>query len=150
MEKSDMIKKLKDYYEGLDESNFERVLSAFHDDMIYKHPKIWEFEEEQPEYHGKEAFKTLYLDKRGKRSFEHQLVDIIAEGDRAAILGTAPGLKGGISWVAYAKFKDGQIYRFAFDKFRPDSDLFLNFKICMNVEMCEMCRPETPMPLSSS
>ena len=31
----------------------------------------------------------------------------------------------------------------AFDKFRPDSDLFLNFKICMNVEMCEMCRPDT-------
>jgi hypothetical protein len=114
MKKSDMIKKLKDYYEGLDECNFERVLSAFHDDMIYKHPKIWEFEEEEPEYHGKKGFKTLYLDKRGKRPFEHQLVDIIAEGDRAAVLGTAPGLEGGISWVAYAKFKDGQIYRFMY------------------------------------
>ena len=114
MNKSDMIKKLNDYYEGLDERNFERVLSAFHDDMIYKHPKIWEFEEKQPEYHGKEAFKTLYLDKRGKRPFEHQVVDIIAEGDKAAILGTVPGQEGSMSWVAYVKFKDGQIYRFMY------------------------------------
>ncbi len=31
----------------------------------------------------------------------------------------------------------------AFHKFRPDYDLFQNFKICMNIEMCEMCRPDT-------
>jgi ketosteroid isomerase-like protein len=117
MNKNDMIKKINDYYEGLDESNFERVLSAFHDDMIYKHPKIWDFEENQPEYHGKEAFKTLYLDKRGNRAFEHQVVDIIAEGDRAAILGTAPGRKNSASWVAFVKFKDGRIYRFMYGTF---------------------------------
>jgi len=31
----------------------------------------------------------------------------------------------------------------AFQKFRPDYDLFKIYKICMNVEMCEMCRPDT-------
>ena len=30
-----------------------------------------------------------------------------------------------------------------FQKFRPDYDLFQIYKICMNVEMCEMCSPDT-------
>jgi len=112
MEKSEMVERLMDYYEGLDETNFERVLSAFHDDMIYKHPKVWDFEEEQPEYRGKEDFKSRYLDKRGERRVEHKIEDIIAEEDRASVLGFVPS--EGLSWVAYAKFKDGKIYRFMY------------------------------------
>ena len=112
MKRSEMVERIMDYYEGLDETDFERILSAFHDNVIYKHPKLWDFEEEEPEYHGKENYESLYLDKRGKRPFEHKIVDIIVEEDRASVLGFAPSL--GFSWVAYVKFKDGKIFRFIY------------------------------------
>ena len=112
MKRSEMVERIMDYYEGLDESDFDRVLAAFHDDMIYKHPHLWDFEEKEPEYHGKKDFKSLYLDKRGKRRFEHKIADIVVEENRAAVLGFAPTL--GFSWVAYVKFKDGKIYRFMY------------------------------------
>lgn len=112
MKRSEMIERIMDYYEGLDQTDFERILSAFHDDMIYKHPKLWDFEESEPEYHGKESFKSLYLEKRGKREFDHKIADIIIEGDRASVLGFAPRL--GFTWVAYVRFKEGKIYRFIY------------------------------------
>jgi len=35
------------------------------------------------------------------------------------------------------------IKKSASHKFRPDYYLFKMFKICINVEMCELCRPDT-------
>ena len=110
-----MIERIKDYFEGMDEGDIERVMNAFHPDLIYKHPRAWEFEDNEPEYIGLENFKTQYLDKRGIRPFVHELVHIFAEDDYACVLGFSD-IKGGYCWICHIRFKDGKIYRYIYGK----------------------------------
>ncbi|MEU7592621.1 nuclear transport factor 2 family protein [Streptomyces sp. NPDC039022] len=87
------------YYELVDAGNVEGILALFSDDAVYRRPGY-------PDFRGRAAMRTFYLNERIISHGHHELFAVIADGEHVSVRGEFRGqLKDGRSvTVGFADF----------------------------------------------
>jgi len=78
---------VREYYDAVDEDRVGDLLALFADDVTYERPG-------QPSIEGKDDMATFYHDERALEG-EHELHDVLVDGDRVAVRGTFTGTLDG-------------------------------------------------------
>ena len=95
------------YYDRIDAEDYEAVFSLFADDVTYERPG-------QSNLDGMEEFREFYREDRPLEDGEHEVHDVVADGDVVAVRGEFSGEQDGESVAfGFADFHrfddDGQI-----------------------------------------
>jgi len=75
------------YYDAVDDDRVDDLLALFADDVTYERPG-------QASIEGKDALATFYREERALDG-EHELHDVVVDGDRVAVRGTFAGEQAG-------------------------------------------------------
>ncbi|NEU57466.1 ester cyclase [Halorussus sp. MSC15.2] len=75
------------YYESIDADDYESVFSLFADDVTYERPG-------QSNLSGMDEFREFYLEDRPLEDGDHEIHDVVAEGDTVAVRGEFAGTQG--------------------------------------------------------
>jgi ketosteroid isomerase-like protein len=77
----------REYYDAVDEDRIEDLLALFAEDVTYERPG-------QDSIEGQDALATFYREERALEG-EHELHDVVVDGDRIAVRGTFSGDQAG-------------------------------------------------------
>jgi len=78
---------VREYYDAVDDDRVEDLLGLFADDVTYERPG-------QASIEGIDDMATFYRDERALDG-EHELHDVLVDGDRVAVRGTFSGEQAG-------------------------------------------------------
>ncbi|MDH5021586.1 nuclear transport factor 2 family protein [Halobacterium rubrum] len=76
-----------EYYDAVDDDRVDDLLALFADDVTYERPG-------QTSIDGKDALATFYREERALEG-EHEIHDVVVDGDRVAVRGTFTGEQAG-------------------------------------------------------
>ncbi|WP_134670809.1 ester cyclase [Halorussus marinus] len=79
---------VRDYYDHVDEEDYEAVFALFADDVTYERPG-------QASLDGIEAFREFYLEDRPLDDGSHEVHDLAVDGDTVAVRGSFTGEQDG-------------------------------------------------------
>ena len=79
----------REYYDAVDDDRIEDLLALFADDVTYERPG-------QGSIEGKDDLATFYREERALEG-EHEVHDVLVDGDRIAVRGTFSGDQNGES-----------------------------------------------------
>lgn len=104
-----LVERVRRYYDRVDAGDLEGLLALFHPEVVYErggHPAIV----------GLDALARFYREQRLIREGRHELLDVIAEGERVAVRGRFAGvLRSGepvaVRFADFHHFRDGLIWR---------------------------------------
>lgn len=78
------------YYELVDAEEYDELVALFTEDVVYERPG-------QSTIEGEEALRAFYEEGRPLSNGEHELHDVVANGDTVAVRGTFRGEQDGES-----------------------------------------------------
>ena len=79
---------VRNYYEYVDAEEYESVFGLFADDVTYERPG-------QSNLSGMDEFRAFYLEDRPLEDGEHEIHDLVAEGETVAVRGEFSGEQDG-------------------------------------------------------
>jgi len=79
---------VRDYYDYVDEENYEALFALFAEDVTYERPG-------RSSLSGIEAFREFYQDDRPLEDGSHELLDLAVDGDTVAVRGRFEGEQDG-------------------------------------------------------
>jgi len=100
-------KAVRQYYQYIDAEEYESVFSLFAEDVTYERPG-------QANLSGMDEFRAFYLENRPLEDGEHEIHDVVVEGDTVAVRGEFSGTQGdetvSFGFADFHRFdEDGQI-----------------------------------------
>ncbi|MFB6269767.1 MAG: nuclear transport factor 2 family protein [Halobacterium sp.] len=79
---------VRSYYQAVDDDRIDDLLDLFADDVVYERPG-------QDALEGKDELEAFYREGRPLSDGEHDVHDVLVDGDRAAVRGTFSGVQDG-------------------------------------------------------
>ena len=79
---------VRDYYEYVDDEDYESVFALFAEDVTYERPG-------QSDLSGMDEFREFYLEDRPLEDGDHEVYDVVADGDTVAVRGRFEGVQDG-------------------------------------------------------
>jgi SnoaL-like domain len=124
---ADAVGAVHDYFSDLDAGRFAEAAGHFSDDVLYSHPPYRHTGIDDPqriEFRGRAELQAAF-ERRGRASFDHEVLVAIQRGPHAMVEGVVRGLPGGgggsfVSSLSLAS--DGTIRRYVSFYCEPEVD----------------------------
>ncbi|MFC7080909.1 nuclear transport factor 2 family protein [Halorussus caseinilyticus] len=100
------VETVRSYYEYIDAEDYEAVFSLFADDVTYERPG-------QSNLSGMAEFREFYLEDRPLEDGDHEVHDVVVDGDTVAVRGEFAGTQDGegvsFGFADFHRFDDDRI-----------------------------------------
>ncbi len=97
---------VRSYYDRIDAEDYEAVFELFAEDVTYHRPG-------QASIQGMEDFRSFYLEERPLSEGDHEVREVVVDGDTAAVRGRFSGQQDGetvaFGFADFHRFEGGVI-----------------------------------------